>query len=162
MLPKNQLTIEECKLAYPKKSWFQPDKSKTMKAEIPEKALQTYANDAITLRRWSYIRFSSALMGWLKRNAPEWVQRAFFVNVGGKLPDNLILAQVAPGIFLGVKLELKTQDKQGRAVGKLHGKQRRYAEAEGWYIARSPEQINAVLDDIEKKVEATKKNLAFK
>jgi len=156
MKPINSMTIEECKMAHPKAKWFQPANSPTMKAECPEKALQVYANDAITLRRWSYIRFSSALMGWLKRCSPDWVQRAFFKQVAGKMPDNLVLVPLGKGRFFAEKVELKTQDKKGRAVGKLHGKQKIYAQAEEWPIARSPEQINAVLDDIEKTVEKIK------
>jgi hypothetical protein len=145
----NSMTKEECRSAFPKAKWLQPAKSPTMKAECPEKDLQSYANDAITLRHWAYIRFPSVLMGWIHRTAPEWAKRMFFSQVAGKLPDNLIMIPIANGQFLAVKLELKTQDKKGRTVGKLHGKQKNYAEAEGWYIARSPEQINTVLDEIE-------------
>jgi hypothetical protein len=69
------------------------------------------------------------------------------------------MAQVAPGMFLAVKMELKTQDSKGRTVGKTHGKQKHYAEAEEWYIARSPEQINLVLLNIEKALSAVKKSI---
>jgi hypothetical protein len=154
------MTVEEYRNKYPtsipKKAWFQPKKSTTMKVEGPESALQKYANDAITLRGWTYIRFETALLGWIKRNAPGWVQGSFFHQVAGKLPDNFLLIPLGGGCFFGVKLELKTQDKKGRAVGKLHGRQKKYAEAEGWYIARSPEQIKSVLDEIEKKVQKIK------
>lgn len=136
-------------MAFPKKSWLEPAKSKTMKAEMPESALQDYTNDALELRQWAYLRFPDALLGWIRRNAPTWVSCVFFKQVAGKLPDNLILLKLGGGFFLGAKLELKTQDKHGRAVGKTHGKQKRYAEDEEWMIARSPEQINRALDQIE-------------
>jgi hypothetical protein len=152
----NSMTPAECKAAYPKAKWLQPAKSPTMRPECPEAALQTYANDAITLRRWAYIRFDSRLMWWLKANAPGWIQGLFFSQVAGKLPDNVILVPLSPGKFLAVKLELKTQDKKGRSVGRLHGKQRHYAEVEGWYIARSPEQIDAVLDEVQAEAEKIK------
>jgi len=139
-------------MAFPKSKWFQPPPSPTLKAECPEADLQEYANDAIALRGWSYVRFESALMGWMYKNAPAWVKGLFFSQVGGKLPDNLILVPLGCGRFYAVKMELKTQDKKGRAVGKLHGKQKRYALIEEWPIPRSPEQINMLLDDIEKTV----------
>lgn len=142
--------VENGAIKFPKKSKMQPGKSKTMKAEVPEAALQKYANDAIELKRWDYIRFDNWFMTWMKLNAPAHVQAHFFSQVGGKLPDNLILVHLGKGHFLGTKLELKTQDKKGRAVGKLHGRQKHFALTEDWPIARSPEQINAVLEEIEK------------
>lgn len=155
--PTNQMDREECKMAFPKSKWFQPAESPSTKAEIPENLLQDYANEAITLKSWTYIRFHTALLGWIKNNpaVPQWVRKCFFSQVAGKLPDNLIMAQVAPGMFLACKMELKTQDSKGRAVGKTHGKQKHYAEAEEWYIARSPEQINKVLEEIQKAVTKT-------
>lgn len=159
MKSQNQMTREECKMAFPKAKWFNPPESPTQKAEIPEELLQDYANQAITLRGWTFIRFHTKLLGWIKRNSsvPEWVRKCFFSQVAGKLPDNLIMVQFAPSTFLAIKLELKTQDKKGRSVGRTHGLQKHYAELEDWYIARSPEQINVVLDKTEALVEAIKK-----
>lgn len=153
------MTKEECRLAFPKSKWFEPPVSPTQKAEIPEDLLQDYANQAITLRGWSFIRFHTKLLGWIKRNpaVPEWVRKCFFSQVAGKLPDNLIMVKIAPSTFLAVKLELKTQDKKGRAVGRTHGLQKHYAELEEWYIARSPEQINNILDKTEALAESIKK-----
>jgi len=142
--------------ALPKKKWFEPDKSPTMKAEMPEDAIQDYANDAIALRGWGYIRFHNSLLGWMKQHAPMWAKKCFFNQVAGKMPDNTIMVQVADGVFLAVKLELKTQDKKGRAVGRLHGKQKMYANREKWFIARSPEQVNSILDKVDLMVSQTK------
>jgi len=136
-------------MKFPKKKWSEPVKSPTMRAETPESDLQEYANSALEARGWAYLRFPDSLLGWIRRNAPTWVSCVFFKQVAGKLPDNLILLKLGGGFFLGAKLELKTQDKKGRAVGKTRGKQKRYAESEEWMIARSPEQINAALDRIE-------------
>lgn len=158
-----QMNIDEFRKLYPrsipKRSWFEQKQSPTTKTELPEATLQEYANEAITLRRWQYIRFPDAILGWIKRNSPPWVAMSFFRQVGGRLPDNLVMVQVAPGLFLSAKLELKTRDKRGRPVGKTRGKQKRYAEAESWYIARSPEEINSALDKINEAAEKIKKCL---
>jgi hypothetical protein len=154
----NQMTVDEFKLAYPKKKWSQPQRSKTMQAECSEDNLQSYANDAIALRHWAYLRFPNRFMSWMKLNTPPWIQVVFFGQIGGRMPDNFIFAPLGDGLFLGLKLELKTQDKKGRTVGRTHGKQKRYAESEGWPIARSPEQIETELDKFEKKVEEIKNN----
>jgi hypothetical protein len=160
--PQNQMTKEECKMAFPKSKWFQPQESPITKAEIPENLLQDYANQAITLRGWNYIRFHTALLGWIKNSptVPQWVRKCFFSQVAGKLPDNLIMVQVAPGMFLAVKMELKTQDSKGRAIGKTRGKQKHYAESEEWYICRSPDKINEALEKISKSSEMVKKALS--
>ncbi|MDD5394914.1 MAG: hypothetical protein PHE17_18000 [Thiothrix sp.] len=161
MKPDNQMTIEEYRIkfptAIPKKIWFEPQKSPTKRAEIPESALQFFADGAIDLFGWDSLRFPDALLGWMKFNAPPWIQKMFFGIVGGRLPDNLVMAQVAPGIFLSLKLEMKTQDKKGRAVGALHGRQKVFAKAEGWKIARSPDEILAVLKEFGAVVEKVKK-----
>jgi hypothetical protein len=160
MKAKNEMTREECRMSFPKSKWFQPVKSATMKAEIPEADLQAYADDAIALRGWSVLRFPDAFMGWFKYNAPPWIQKIFFGQIGGRMPDDFIMVQIGQGLFLSLKLELKTQDKKGRAVGTLHGRQKAFARMEGWKIARSPKEIDAVLDGFQKIVEKVKKMLA--
>jgi hypothetical protein len=157
----NEMTVEEFKMAYPKKKWSQPQRSKTGKAECSEDNLQNYANDAIELRHWAYLRFPNRFMSWMKLNTPPWIQAVFFGQIGGKMPDNFLFAPLGNGLFLGLKLELKTQDKKGRAVGRTHGKQKRYAESEGWPIARSPEQIEAELNKFEIILQKLKINRAF-
>jgi hypothetical protein len=147
--PSNEMTIDEFKMAYPKKKWSQPERSNTMKAECSESQLQTYLNELLELKGWQYLRFPDGFLRWMKLNAPSWIQAIFFHQIGGRMPDNLILLPLKKGMFLTLKLELKTQDKKGRAVGRTHGKQKRYAEFEEWPIARSPEQINTELDKLE-------------
>ncbi len=144
----------------PKAAWLKPADSPTMKAEIPEAALQSFADDLISLRGHSCIRFPDAFLGWVKVNAPPWIQKVFFGQIAGRMPDNLVLHQIGPGLFLALKLELKTQDKKGRAVGKLHGKQKAFALAEKWPIVRSPEDIERELNIFEKIVEKVKIFLA--
>lgn len=160
---KNRMSVEEYREMInnnpgmiPKKSMLSPERSKTMKAEMPESALQKYANDAIELKKWDYIRFDDWFMTWMRLNAPIHVQKHFFSQIGGKMADNFIKIELGGGQFYCVQLELKTQDKKGRAVGQLHGKQKRFAQAEGWMIARSPEQINKALEKIEKIAEKIK------
>jgi hypothetical protein len=146
LLDKNIMTRDQCKMAFPKSGWFQP--AQGTKAEMPEAALQSYANDALALRRWGYIRFPDGFLRWMKLHTPSWIQAIFFEQCGGRLPDNLILISLGSGFFLGAKLELKTQDKKGRAVGRTRGKQKKCAEKEEWFIARSPEQIELSLKKI--------------
>jgi hypothetical protein len=155
------MSLSSCKMLLPKKKWFGPEVSKTGKVIIPEDCLQRYANESIFLRKWVFIRFPNALLGWIKNNpnVPEWVKCVFFGQVGGKLPDNLIMIPVAPGCFFSVKLELKTQDANGAVVGKLRGKQKTYGEAERWFIARSPEQIEEILNKISVMSEKVRKCL---
>lgn len=158
MIPKNQLPAGT--MMFPKKKWGQPAPSKSMVPECSESELQGYINDLLELKRWSYLRFPDAFLSWMKLNTPSWIQKIFFGQIGGRMPDNLIFLPIGNGLFLSLKLELKTQDKKGRAVGKTHGKQKNFAEAEGWPIARSPEQINAELDRFEKIFDKVKKYLA--
>lgn len=152
---KNEMSIEEYQQMIagnpkmiPKKSMLQPGKSKTMKPLVSEDMLQQATNELIELRKWWFIRFENWFMAWMRQQHPKY-QKHFFGQVAGKLPDNLIMVELGKGMFLGVKLELKTEDAKGKAVGKLHGKQKRYAEREGWYVARNTKQVEAVLDEIE-------------
>jgi hypothetical protein len=153
---QNEMSVDACRMMFPKAKWNLPEKSKTMKAEMPESALQSFANEAILLRGWQYIRFPSVLMGWIYRTAPEWAKRQFFSQVAGKMPDSTVIVPIGKGLFVGMKLELKTQDKDGRAVGKLHGKQKYYAKQDEWIIARSPEQISEALDKLSLLIEKIK------
>lgn len=160
--PKNVMSVDEYNaavkagnIAFPKKSLLQQGKSKTMKAVCPESALQVAANDLINLKRWAFIRFDNWFLGWMRRQEIKY-QKHFFDQVGGKLPDNLILVELGEGFFLGCKMELKTEDSKGRAVGKLHGKQKHYALKEGWQIARNTRQIEEILQRIENYAEKIK------
>lgn len=149
--------VKQNPLMIPKRSKLQPSKSKTMKAECPESDLQKAANQFITeIYKWDYIRFDDWFMTWMRMNAPPHAQKHFFSQVGGKMPDNFILCDLGKGFFLGCKMELKTQDKKGRAVGQLHGKQKRYALAEEWQIARNTKQIEVILELIKEKVTLVK------
>lgn len=165
---KNEMSVDEYRkavesgtIAFPKKSKLQPGKSKTMKAVCPESALQVAANDLINLKRWAFIRFDNWFLGWMRRQEMKY-QKHFFDQVGGKLPDNLILVELGEGFFLGCKMELKTEDSKGRAVGQLHGKQKHYALKEGWQIARNTKQIEEILQRIENYAEKIKKYYTLK
>ncbi|MBP7563012.1 MAG: hypothetical protein KA886_04415 [Candidatus Cloacimonetes bacterium] len=152
---KNEMSVEEYQKMIsenpkmiPKKSMLQPGKSKTMRSLVSEDMLQKATNDLIELKRWWFIRFENWFMYWMRQQEPKY-QKHFFGQVAGKMPDNLIMVELGHGMFLGVKLELKTEDAKGRAVGKLHGKQKNHAEKEGWYIARNTKQVEAILEEIE-------------
>ena len=133
----------------PKKSNLNPPKSKTMKSMVSEDMLQKATNDLIELKRWWFIRFENWFLRWMRHEAPVQYSKHFFGQVAGKFPDNLIMVELGHGMFLGVKLELKTEDAKGRAVGKLHGKQKNYAEKEGWFIARNTREVERILSKIE-------------
>lgn len=161
--PKNEMSVEEYNaavkagnVAFPKKSLMQQGKSKTMKAVCPESALQVAANDLILLKGWKFIRFPDWLLRWIVLNAPVHVRKCFFDQVGGKFSDNIIQVDLGEGFFLGCKMELKTEDSKGRAVGQLHGKQKHYAKEEGWQIARNTKQIEEILKKIENYAEKIK------
>lgn len=135
MLPKNQITLEQ----------YRELQAKGHK----EDSLQKYANKAINLRRLDHIRFPNKLLWWIRRapGIPRWVRLCFFGQVAGKLPDNLILAQIAPGCFLAVKMELKTKDARGKPTGRFTKKQKYYAPFEKWFVVRSPEEIDCLLNN---------------
>ena len=139
----------------PKKSILNP-KSKTMKSVIPESSLQSAIDDLLVLRKMWSIRFDNWFMAWMRHQEPKY-QKHFFGQVAGKLPDNLVMLELGCGLFLSAKIELKTEDIKGKAVGKLHGKQKRYAESEGWFIVRNVETAQAVLDRIESFAEKLRK-----
>lgn len=140
----------------PKKSNLNPPKSKTMKSLVSEDMLQKATNDLIELKRWWFIRFENWFLRWMRHEAPVQYSKHFFGQVAGKFPDNLIMVELGHGMFLGVKLELKTEDAKGRAVGKLHGKQKSYAEKEGWFIARNTREVEDILEKIENVAEKLK------
>lgn len=153
---KSYLSVEEYReliaknpKMIPKKSNLNPPKSKTMKSLVSEDMLQKATNDLIELKRWWFIRFENWFLRWMRHEVPVQYSKHFFGQVAGKFPDNLIMVELGHGMFLGVKLELKTEDAKGRAVGKLHGKQKNHAEKEGWYIARNTKQVEAILEEIE-------------
>jgi hypothetical protein len=130
-------------MMFPKRKWIEPDVSPTMKPEMAEEFLQSFADQYLFWKKYKNIRIPDSFFRWIKMNAPARVQKWFFWLFGG-FPDNLILIPIGR-YMLAVPLELKTQDAQGRAVGKLHGKQKHNARDEHWIIARSTDQIQVVV-----------------
>jgi hypothetical protein len=131
-------------MMFPKKSWSQPAKSKTMKAECPESALQEAAEQYLKLKRIKFFHIADGFFRWIKMKAPPGVQKWFFGMFGGQ-PDCICNITLGNGYALTLLLELKTQDSKGRAVGKLHGKQKH--EADDWKVCRSTDSI---IDEINK------------
>lgn len=129
-----------------------PIKSKSKKAIVPESALQKTCNEMITAYGFPFIRFEDSFLSWISINAPIHIKKMFFSQVGGKFPDAIILEPIGDGFFLAAKLELKTEDAKGHAVGALHGKQKRTARAEEWMIARNPRQIENALQTFKNKL----------
>jgi hypothetical protein len=140
-----------------KKKWQEPDKSKTMKAEMPEASLQIYADELLEIKGLKSIRIPDGMWRWIAANAPEGVKKWWRWLFGG-WPDNLILIPCGR-YMLALPVELKTADKHGKAVGALHGKQRHNAEAENWTIARSPEAFRETVERAERDAEKINKIL---
>jgi hypothetical protein len=138
----------------PKKKWLQAVVSPTGKAECSEDDLQVFADEFYELKRIKNIRIPNAVFRWLKMNASAHIQKWFFGLFGG-WPDTLLLLPCGK-YMLAVPIELKTQDKKGRPIGMLHGKQKHNSEYENWIIARSPEQIQAAVAQAEADCEKIK------
>jgi hypothetical protein len=143
-------------MMFPKKSWGQPPRSKTMKAEIPEEAIQAAVEDYIEMRGVDHIRIPDSFFRWVKMNAPKHIQAWFFGMFGGR-PDDTILVPLGDGYHLALCLELKTQDKQGRAVGTFHGKQKH--NKENWMVCRDPGAAILAIKNFIEVAEAMKKKV---
>jgi hypothetical protein len=141
----------------PKKKWSQPDESKTMRAECPENLMQGAVDDYLEIKRMKCYRIPDAIFRWIKMKAPIGIQKWFFGVFGGQ-PDNTIIIPLGNGYAFTLLLELKTQDAKGRAIGKLHGKQKR--EGDDWKICRSVDSAVAEIDKFELLAEDIKKYLA--
>lgn len=142
-------------MMFPKKKWNQ-EKSKTMAVECPEGLLQQATDEYLTLKQFWFFRIPDAFFRWLKMNAPIGIQKFFFGMFGG-MPDNTIIVPIGEGVAIALLLELKTQDKKGRAIGQLHGKQKHHEN--DYLICRSTKQVIEEIEKFEKKVEIIKKTL---
>lgn len=151
------LNVDHSAMAFPKRKWTDPQGSGL--PECAESELQQYADELLAWKHYRFIRFPDGILRYIKLNTPDWFSAAFFKCFGGR-PDNTVFIPLIDGYFLSFNLELKTQDKKGRAVGRLHGKQIGNAKDEGWFIARSPEAISAVIEKAEQFVERIKKIVA--
>ena len=141
--------------AFPKAKWKQQPVSKTMKAEIPEASLQIFADEYYAIKRIRSIRIPDGIFRWVKMNASAGIQKWFFGMLGG-MPDNLLLLPLGK-YMLAVSIELKTEDKKGRSVGSLHGKQKHNAEEQNWIIARNQQQIMDATEQAEMDAEKIRK-----
>lgn len=158
--PRQRMSVEEFKelagaMKFPKKKWKEPQ-SPTRKAEAPESALQEFADGFLKRKKLRYLRFPDGFLAWMKLRAPIHIKKIFFDVWAGR-PDNTFFIEIGNGYELAVPLELKTQDKKGRAVGRLHGKQKNNARDEKWFIARSTKQIVEVVEKAEAMAQKIKK-----
>jgi len=140
-------------MAHPKKKWSQPERSKTMVAEVPENLIQGAVDDYLALKRIKFYRIPDGFFRWIKMKAPIGVQKWFFGMFGGQ-PDNICIIPIGNGLALALLLEIKTQDSKGRAVGRTHGKQK--VEADHWVICRSVDEAIKTIDAFEKEAERTR------
>lgn len=159
------MTVDYSSFALPKKKWLNPEKSKTMKAECPEDKLQKFANEYLDTFRIKYFRISDDMWTGLKLVCTGkfiWLFKKFGDMFGGRLPDNLVYVPLGEKYWLVMPMEIKTQDKKGRAVGKLHGKQKNNAVNDNWVTVRSPEQIQEACKNLIKDSEKIKRILEKK
>jgi len=173
---KKELSVDDYKQLYnhpnalPKKKYKNlvsgngdtPIKSKVKKVIVPEAVLQKTCNEMITAYGYQYLRFEDSFLSWVSMNAPVHIRKQFFNQIGGRFADSLILEPLGNGFFLAAKLELKTEDINGHAVGALHGKQKKVANEEGWMIARNPKQIQNALETFKNTVKVIKELLKGK
>lgn len=132
----------------PKKKWSEPEKSRTMQSECPEELIQAAVEKYIKIKRIDFFRIPDGFFSWVIINAPKNVGKWFCRMFGGK-PDITLFEPIVPGVALSLLLELKTQDKKGRAVGKLHGRQNHHKN--DWIICRSVDQAKNVIDRFQKR-----------
>ena len=140
-------------MQFPKKKWSRPD-SPTGRPEVPESEIQAFADELLEYKKHiRSIRVPDSFFRWVKMNVPPHIQIWFFGMFGGR-PDNTLLIPIGNGYSLALEMELKTQDAKGRAVGKLHGKQKRH---EGqWRICRSTQEVERAIAELETMVDKIK------
>lgn len=130
------------------------------KAAVPESVLQEYmdfqilANDLSTVRIpdwfWKFVK------GPMSEKFPKMAS-AIGGLFGGR-PDNLVLAHVGDGLYVGMNIELKTEDKKGRPVGKLHGKQVKNSKDEKWVVLRNEKEISKTIARIKEIADELRKD----
>lgn len=120
---------------FPKKSWVNPGPPVL---QIDEASLQTYLDERLEWLHWDSYRFSDAFLAWMKNRAPAHIAKYFFSKWAGR-PDVRFAIPLVDGYELLCPIELKS------TKGRLHGKQKWAAVAEEWNIARTPEEVDAVL-----------------
>jgi len=122
---------------FPKKSWLSPSSSAL---QVDEASLQTYLDERLEWLHWDSYRFSDAFLAWMKNRAPAHIAKYFFSKWAGR-PDTRFAIPLADGYELLCPIELKS------TKGRLHGKQKGNAVAEQWKIARTPEEVDAILEN---------------
>jgi hypothetical protein len=125
-------------MMFPKKKWSQPQ-GESGTVNVPESEIQAFADDLLACKpHIRNIRIPDSFFRWVKMNAPQHIQKWFCGMFAGQ-PDNTMLIPIGSGYSLAMEMELKTQDAKGRAVGKLHGKQKHHEK--DWRICRSTQEV---------------------
>lgn len=130
-------------MKFRKKIWDRPDKSKTMISEVPECELQSDTEEFLDDLGLRYVHIPNFFFLFLEKHAKQSVYD-WFVDLFGGRPDIVLEYPICEGIAMTLLMELKTQDKKGRLVGKLHGKQKHHVD--DWVICRSMEQVITTVD----------------
>ena len=109
---------------------------------ITEKSLQSFCDDYLTVKRFSYFRIPDAFFHWIAANCPVRIKQWFFSLFGG-LPDTTVFFPLNERYTLAVAIELK------RKGSYLRENQKQASSALPWIVARSPEQIIEIVDEAE-------------
>lgn len=173
-------------MAYPKKKWRQPQRAKRLKAECPEEELQIaldqyveYCPDIVShrlpdwafrwLKRLQHVTvtvftldtqgrkiYPECMADFARGTMRNKMFRRIFDILGGR-SDNTLMIKISNEYSLAFHPELKTQDSQGRPVGKLHGRQKIESQRLPWTILRSTDQIVKAIEKFRKDAEFFRK-----
>lgn len=142
-------------LAFPK-----PQRKKRRKAvaECKESDLQIAADDYLQYKQIRFFRIPDNFWKWFHVNATQPILKWFRWAFGG-MADNTCFIPISDKYSLCLHLELKTQDKKGNQVGKLHGRQKVEARELPWQIATNTNKIVEIINKFEKDAESLRLHL---
>ena len=108
-----------------------------------EEHLQSFTDQYLDIQRIKYYRIPDKFFKWLNATAPQWAKSAFNSVFAG-MPDNMCIIPISDDYCLCLNLELKSKR------GKLHGRQRPNAMRFAWQVARTHEEVQAIVEEYQK------------
>jgi len=113
-------------------------RGKPQRAAMPEAALQSFVDDYLEANRIKFIRIPDQFWRFLYTTARPGILAGFRKIFGGQA-DNTAFIPISDKYSLALHLELKS------TVGRLHGRQKIEAKKLPWQIARTPEDVMAIV-----------------
>jgi len=117
--------------------------------KTPEAALQAFADEYLAWARIKCFRIPDGFFSWLRAVASAQMFKAFCHIFGGQA-DNTCFIPISDKYSLALHLELKSN------VGRLHGRQKIEAKQLPWKIARTPEEVVAIVAAFQQDAEKLK------